>query len=162
MLLTNKLSNIARSQMRSGARKGKRSALVDHQTKNKEHKALVGDMETGLKRVMLVAGVAQRLLGKVAVVTGNLTQKESKSLSRSAATGLVKGRSAAHSGCCAWLTWAKETALDALCSSGSARSIHWPVSPARLLLGRMLLLLRNRCNTKAILHAVWETRRPQC
>ena len=39
-------------------------------TKNKEHKALVAEMETGLKRVMLVAGVAQRLLGKVAVVTG--------------------------------------------------------------------------------------------
>jgi hypothetical protein len=51
-------------------RKGKRSALVDHQAKNKEHKALVAEMETGLKRVMLVAGVAQRLLGKVAVVTG--------------------------------------------------------------------------------------------
>ena len=39
-------------------------------SKNKEHKALVAEMETGLKRVMLVAGVAQRLLGKVAVVTG--------------------------------------------------------------------------------------------
>ena len=51
-------------------RKGKRSALVDHMSKNKEHKALVAEMETGLKRVMLVAGVAQRLLGKVAVVTG--------------------------------------------------------------------------------------------
>ena len=75
MLLTNKFSNIALSQMRTGARKGKRSALVDHQTKNKEHKALVGDMETGLKRVMLVAGVAQRLLGKVAVVTGDLSQE---------------------------------------------------------------------------------------
>ena len=51
-------------------RKGKRSALVDHQTKNKEHKQLVQDMELGLKRVMLVGGVAQRLLGKVAIVTG--------------------------------------------------------------------------------------------
>ena len=28
------------------------------------------DMELGLKRVMLVGGVAQRLLGKVAIVTG--------------------------------------------------------------------------------------------
>jgi len=55
---------------RRARRKGKRSALVDHQAKNKEHKALVAEMETGLKRVMLVAGVAQRLLGKVAVVTG--------------------------------------------------------------------------------------------
>lgn len=53
-----------------GYRKGKRSALVDHQTKNKEHKQLVQDMELGLKRVMLVGGVAQRLLGKVAIVTG--------------------------------------------------------------------------------------------
>lgn len=53
-------------------RKGKRSALVDHQTKNKEHKQLVQDMELGLKRVMLVGGVAQRLLGKVAIVTGGL------------------------------------------------------------------------------------------
>lgn len=51
-------------------RKGKRSALVDHQTKNREHKQLVEAMETNLKRVMLVAGVAQRLLGKVAIVTG--------------------------------------------------------------------------------------------
>ena len=51
-------------------RKGKRSALVDHQTKNREHKQLVESMETSLKRVMLVAGVAQRLLGKVAIVTG--------------------------------------------------------------------------------------------
>ena len=51
-------------------RKGKRSALVDHQTKNKEHKQLVQDMELGLKRVMLVGGVAQRLLGKVAIITG--------------------------------------------------------------------------------------------
>ena len=51
-------------------RKGKRSALVDHQTKNKEHKQLSQEMEMGLKRVMLVAGVSQRLLGKVAIVTG--------------------------------------------------------------------------------------------
>lgn len=43
---------------------------MDHQTKNKEHKQLVQDMELGLKRVMLVGGVAQRLLGKVAIVTG--------------------------------------------------------------------------------------------
>ncbi|KAK9827478.1 hypothetical protein WJX74_004898 [Apatococcus lobatus] len=50
--------------------KGKRSALVDHQTKNKEHKQLSQEMEMGLKRVMLVAGVSQRLLGKVAIVTG--------------------------------------------------------------------------------------------
>ncbi len=129
------------------ARKGKRSALVDHQTKNKEHKALVGDMETGLKRVMLVAGVAQRLLGKVAVVTGNLNQKESKCLSRSAATGLVKGRSAAHTGCCALLFWAEETALDASCSPRSARSTHWPASPARLLLCRRSLRLSDCCST---------------
>jgi len=54
-------------------RKGKRSALVDHQTKSKEHKQLVQDMELGLKRVMLVGGVAQRLLGKVAIVTGDLS-----------------------------------------------------------------------------------------
>ena len=54
----------------AGVRKGKRSALVDHQTKNKEHKQLVQDMELGLKRVMLVGGVAQRLLGKVAIITG--------------------------------------------------------------------------------------------
>lgn len=31
------------------------------------------DMELGLKRVMLVGGVAQRLLGKVAIVTGDLS-----------------------------------------------------------------------------------------
>lgn len=43
---------------------------MDHQTKNKEHKQLVQDMELGLKRVMLVGGVAQRLLGKVAIITG--------------------------------------------------------------------------------------------
>ena len=55
-------------------RKGKRSALVDHQSKNKEHKLLVQDMEAGLKRVMLVAGVAQRLLGKVAIVTGKQSE----------------------------------------------------------------------------------------
>ena len=56
-------------------RKGKRSALVDHQTKNKEHKQLVQDMELGLKRVMLVGGVAQRLLGKVAIVTGRQLER---------------------------------------------------------------------------------------
>ena len=56
--------------MACAGRKGKRSALVDHQTKNKEHKQLVQDMELGLKRVMLVGGVAQRLLGKVAIITG--------------------------------------------------------------------------------------------
>ena len=43
---------------------------MDHQTKNKEHKQLSQEMEMGLKRVMLVAGVGQRLLGKVAIVTG--------------------------------------------------------------------------------------------
>lgn len=58
------------SCMACAGRKGKRSALVDHQTKNKEHKQLVQDMELGLKRVMLVGGVAQRLLGKVAIITG--------------------------------------------------------------------------------------------
>ena len=51
-------------------RKGKRSALVDHQAKNREHKQLVEAMESSIKRVMLVAGVAQRLAGKVAIVTG--------------------------------------------------------------------------------------------
>ena len=51
-------------------RKGKRSALVDHQTKNREHKILVEAMATSMKRVMLVGGVAQRLMGKVAIVTG--------------------------------------------------------------------------------------------
>lgn len=45
---------------------------MDHQTKNKEHKQLSQEMEMGLKRVMLVAGVGQRLLGKVAIVTGEL------------------------------------------------------------------------------------------
>ena len=45
---------------------------MDHQTKNREHKQLVESMETSLKRVMLVAGVAQRLLGKVAIVTGTI------------------------------------------------------------------------------------------
>ena len=49
---------------------------MDHQTKNKEHKQLVQDMELGLKRVMLVGGVAQRLLGKVAIVTGMTLCKE--------------------------------------------------------------------------------------
>jgi len=44
--------------------------LVDHQTKNREHKVLVEAMETSLKRVVLLAGVPQRLLGKVAIVTG--------------------------------------------------------------------------------------------
>ncbi len=52
-------------------RKGKRSALVDHQSKNKEHKQLVAEMESGLKHVMLMAGTAQRLLGKVAIITGD-------------------------------------------------------------------------------------------
>lgn len=53
-----------------GYRKGKRSALVDHQSKNKEHKQLVAEMESGMKHVMLMAGTAQRLQGKVAIVTG--------------------------------------------------------------------------------------------
>ena len=56
-------------------RKGKRSALMDHQMKNKEHKQLVAEMEAGLKRVMLVGGVAHRLAGKVAVITGKLSSK---------------------------------------------------------------------------------------
>lgn len=38
--------------------------------KNREHKVLVEAMETTLKRVVLLAGVPQRLLGKVAIVTG--------------------------------------------------------------------------------------------
>ena len=61
---------------RAIGRKGKRSALVDHQTKNKEHKQLVAEMEVGLKRVMLVAGVAQRLMGKIAIVTGDKSIKK--------------------------------------------------------------------------------------
>ena len=52
-------------------RKGKRSALVDHQMKNREHKVLVEAMETTLKRVVLLAGVPQRLIGKVAIITGS-------------------------------------------------------------------------------------------
>ena len=55
-------------------RKGKRSALMDHQMKNKEHKQLVAEMEAGLKRVMLVGGVAHRLAGKVAIITGGLSR----------------------------------------------------------------------------------------
>lgn len=43
---------------------------MDHQNKNKEHKQLVAEMESGLKHVMLMAGTAQRLQGKVAIVTG--------------------------------------------------------------------------------------------
>ena len=61
-------------------RKGKRSALMDHQMKNKEHKQLVAEMEAGLKRVMLVGGVAHRLAGKVAIITGGLSFKQSGSL----------------------------------------------------------------------------------
>lgn len=68
--MTQHMSAWQGSCMACAGRKGKRSALVDHQTKNKEHKQLVQDMELGLKRVMLVGGVAQRLLGKVAIITG--------------------------------------------------------------------------------------------
>ena len=46
---------------------------MDHQSKNKEHKQLVAEMESGLKHVMLMAGTAQRLQGKVAIVTGAAT-----------------------------------------------------------------------------------------
>jgi hypothetical protein len=51
-------------------RKGKRSALVDHHSKNKQHKALVEEMEQAVKKVISMAGVAQRLQHKVAIVTG--------------------------------------------------------------------------------------------
>lgn len=53
-------------------RKGKRSALVDHQSKNKEHKQLVAEMETGLRQVPVLAPTSQRLQGKVALITGEL------------------------------------------------------------------------------------------
>lgn len=45
---------------------------MDHQMKNREHKLLVEAMETTLKRVVLLAGVPQRLIGKVAIITGDL------------------------------------------------------------------------------------------
>jgi hypothetical protein len=51
---------------------------VDHQTKNREHKVLVEAMETSLKRVVLLAGVPQRLLGKVAIVTGTPSLPETR------------------------------------------------------------------------------------
>ena len=46
--------------------------------KNKEHKQLVAEMEAGLKRVMLVGGVAHRLAGKVAIITGKLSLRLSE------------------------------------------------------------------------------------
>jgi hypothetical protein len=44
---------------------------VDHQTKNKEHKQLVIEMETGLRQVPVIAPTSQRLQGKVALITGS-------------------------------------------------------------------------------------------
>ena len=51
-------------------RKGKRSALVDHQSKNREHRQLADALAPRGPQVALVAGMAQRLPGKVAIVTG--------------------------------------------------------------------------------------------
>lgn len=51
-------------------RKGKRSALVDHASKNRHHKLLVAEMQQAVSKVACVSGVAQRLVNKVAIVTG--------------------------------------------------------------------------------------------
>ena len=51
-------------------RKGKRSALVDHAGKNRHHKFLVAEMQQAVSKVTCVSGVAQRLVGKVAIITG--------------------------------------------------------------------------------------------
>ena len=51
-------------------RKGKRSALVDHHMKNKQHRSLMAEMDKQLRKVTIVSGMAQRLTNKVAIVTG--------------------------------------------------------------------------------------------
>ncbi len=51
-------------------RKGKRSALVDHHMKNKQHRMLMAEMDKSLRKVTIVSGMAQRLTNKVAIVTG--------------------------------------------------------------------------------------------
>ncbi len=53
-------------------RKGKRSALVDHHMKNKQHRGLMAEMDKQLRKVTIVSGMAQRLTQKVAIVTGLL------------------------------------------------------------------------------------------
>ena len=53
-------------------RKGKRSALVDHHMKNKQHRSLMAEMDKQLRKVTIVSGMAQRLTNKVAIVTGVL------------------------------------------------------------------------------------------
>lgn len=53
-----------------GYQKGKRSALVDHHMKNKQHRMLMAEMDKSLRKVTIVSGMAQRLTNKVAIVTG--------------------------------------------------------------------------------------------
>lgn len=53
-----------------GYRKGKRSAVVDHHQRNKQHGILFAQMEKSFRKVALVSGQAQRLANKIAIVTG--------------------------------------------------------------------------------------------
>ena len=38
--------------------------------KNKQHRALMAEMDKSLRKVTIVSGMAQRLINKVAIVTG--------------------------------------------------------------------------------------------
>lgn len=58
------------SAVHARRRKGKRSALVDHHMKNKQHRSLMAEMDKQLRKVTIVSGMAQRLTNKVAIVTG--------------------------------------------------------------------------------------------
>jgi hypothetical protein len=62
---------VLRQSLDAGCRKGKRSALVDHQSKNREHRQLADALAPRGPQVAFVAGMAQRLPGKVAIVTGD-------------------------------------------------------------------------------------------
>ncbi len=58
------------SSPRGPCRKGKRSALVEHGRRSAPHAELVGEVRRSLHSVPLVGGLAHRLAGRIAIVTG--------------------------------------------------------------------------------------------